>query len=124
MVLHGIEKTASKKNYKVIICISDDKKCKEVESVETMINGSVDGILISLAKQTQRIRNLDSKPTKTVSKYKYDLLVEKLEKEREKRRKLLEQFRLVKPSFGKQYYRIDMDVNEFEQLKRILEQNL
>ena len=65
-----------------------------------------------------------SKPTNTVSKYKYDLLVEKLKKEREKRQKLLEQFRLVKPNFGKQYYRVDINSNEFEKIKRNLEQGL
>lgn len=65
-----------------------------------------------------------SKPMKTVSKYRYDLLVEKLKKQREQRLKLLREFKLVKPNFGKQHYRIDMTPNEFELMKRIIQQEL
>ena len=76
-------------------------------------------------EELERMRNIQfTKPTNTVSKYDYDLLVEKFEKERRQRLKLLERFKLVKPSFGKQYYRIDMDVDEFERLKRNLEKEL
>lgn len=69
-------------------------------------------------------RDQFSKPIKTVSKYRYDLLVEKLEKQREQRLKLLNDFKLVKPNFGKQHYRIDMTPNEFELIKRSIQQEL
>lgn len=65
-----------------------------------------------------------SKPTNTVSKYKYDLLADKLEKEQRQRRKLFDKFKLVKPNFGKQHYRVDIDSNEFEIIKRSLKQEL
>ncbi|MEL7271384.1 MAG: LacI family DNA-binding transcriptional regulator [Bacteroidota bacterium] len=54
MVLQGIEKEASKNNYSVVICISDDKSRKEEMGLAALINGSVDGILISAAKESQR----------------------------------------------------------------------
>ena len=64
------------------------------------------------------------KPMKTVSKYRYDLLAVKLKKEREQRLKLLREFELVKPNFGKQHYRINMTPNEFERMKSIIQQQL
>ena len=59
MVLQGIEKQAAAKNYKIVICISDDKKIKEKDAIETLINGSVDGVLISIAKETQNQKNIE-----------------------------------------------------------------
>lgn len=53
MVLDGIEKETSKRGYKLIICISNESYKKEKDSLNTLINGSVDGILISLSKETQ-----------------------------------------------------------------------
>tara|TARA_R110002051_G_scaffold313263_3_gene389204 strand:+ start:302 stop:856 length:555 start_codon:yes stop_codon:yes gene_type:complete len=61
-----------------------------------------------------------SKPANTVSNYKYELLVDKLEKEQRQRRKLLDKFKLMKSSFGKQYYRVDISSNEFELMRRSL----
>ena len=76
-------------------------------------------------REVEEIRRAHfSKPMKTVSMYRYDLLVEKLEKQREQRLKLLNDFKLVKPNFGKQHYRIDMTPNEFELMKRIIQQEL
>lgn len=54
MVLDGIEREASKRGYKVVICISNESFKKEKDSLNTLINGSVDGILISLSKETQQ----------------------------------------------------------------------
>lgn len=57
-VIHAIEYHASINNYKLIICLSNDRLSKEQESIEFMLNGSVDGILISLAKETQDLNAL------------------------------------------------------------------
>lgn len=52
-VLKGIEKTAIKNKYKVIICITNDSYHKEVETLQMLSNGSVDGFIISLAEETE-----------------------------------------------------------------------
>jgi len=53
MAIHGIENKANSKGYKIIICLSNESREKESESIKTMINGSVDGLIISLSKETQ-----------------------------------------------------------------------
>jgi LacI family transcriptional regulator len=53
MAIHGIETEAHSKGYKIIICLSNESREKESESIKTMINGSVDGLIISLSKETQ-----------------------------------------------------------------------
>ncbi len=53
MVLQGIENEANKQGYNVMICISDDLTKKEEGGLNAFISGRVDGILISLASQTQ-----------------------------------------------------------------------
>ena len=52
-VLKGIEKTALKHDYKVIICITNDSYSKEVETLEMLSNGSVDGFILSIAEETE-----------------------------------------------------------------------
>lgn len=52
-VIKAIESEAAKKNYKVIICLSNDTIKKEVEGISILLNGSVDGIIISLSQETQ-----------------------------------------------------------------------
>ncbi|MCF1192973.1 LacI family transcriptional regulator [Mangrovimonas sp. AS39] len=56
-VLYGIEIEATKRGYKLIICLSNEKQKKESESIDTFINGSVDGIILSLAEETQRLKS-------------------------------------------------------------------
>lgn len=52
-VLKGIEKTAIQNKYKVIICITNDSYEKEVETMQMLSNGSVDGFIISIAEETE-----------------------------------------------------------------------
>jgi len=52
-VLKGIEKTAIKHDYKVVICITNNSYNKEVETIEMLSNGSVDGFIISIAEETE-----------------------------------------------------------------------
>ncbi len=52
-IIHAIEFEASKLDYKLIICLSNDALLKEAESVSFLLNGSVDGLLLSLSKETQ-----------------------------------------------------------------------
>ena len=52
-VFKGIEKTALENGYKVITCISNQSFNKEVEIIEMLSNGSIDGFLLSMAKETE-----------------------------------------------------------------------
>ena len=52
-VLFGIEEEASLKGYDIIICISNESYTKELQSLEVLGNGSVDGFIISIAEETQ-----------------------------------------------------------------------
>lgn len=51
--LHGMESKASELGYRLIICISNECIQKESESVNTLIKGQVDGLVMSLSKETQ-----------------------------------------------------------------------
>lgn len=52
-VINGIEQIANEKGYSVIICLSDDSFDKEVMNMELLANGSTDGFIMSLSKETQ-----------------------------------------------------------------------
>ena len=56
-VFKGIEKIANKNGYNVIICISNDSYQKEVEATNMFVNGTVDGFIVSLAEETQKLQN-------------------------------------------------------------------
>ena len=61
-VLHGIEEYATTKGYDTIICVSHEQLKKEAKSVELMLQGRVDGFIISLSSETlstQRYSHLD-----------------------------------------------------------------
>lgn len=52
-VLYGIEEAATQNGYDIIICISNETYTKELQSLEVLGNGSVDGFIISIAEETQ-----------------------------------------------------------------------
>ncbi len=52
-VLLGIEDEANKNDYQIIICLSNNKYKKELQSLELLSDGSVDGFILSIARETQ-----------------------------------------------------------------------
>jgi len=58
-VFSGIEKVANLNGYNLITCISNDSYEKEVIATEMLMNGAVDGIIVSLAEETQRKKIYD-----------------------------------------------------------------
>lgn len=52
-VINGIEQIANEHGYSVVICLSDDSFDKEVLNMEMLANGSIDGFIMSLSKETQ-----------------------------------------------------------------------
>jgi LacI family transcriptional regulator len=53
-VIGGIEQVANENGYNVIICLSDESFDKEVLNMEMLANGSIDGFIIALSKETQQ----------------------------------------------------------------------
>lgn len=56
-VFRGIEQYANKLGYNVIICVSDESFNKEVINMEMLANGSVDGFIMSLSTETQKLND-------------------------------------------------------------------
>jgi LacI family transcriptional regulator len=54
-VIGGIEDVAAEAGYNVIICQSYDSEEKEKNIFETLINGKVDGLLVSIASGTKNL---------------------------------------------------------------------
>jgi len=54
-VIQGIEKIANQRGYNIMICVSNESYDKELLNIEMLANGSVDGLLISISKETQKI---------------------------------------------------------------------
>ncbi len=52
-VVRGIEEVANKSRYNVMICQSYDNYEKEVQTINTLLNAQVDGIIASFAKDTE-----------------------------------------------------------------------
>lgn len=52
-VINGVEQVANEKGYSVVVCLSDDSFDKEVLNMELLANGSIDGFIMSLSKETQ-----------------------------------------------------------------------
>jgi LacI family transcriptional regulator len=52
-VINGVEHVANENGYSVVICLSDDSFDKEVLNMELLANGSIDGFIMSLSKETQ-----------------------------------------------------------------------
>lgn len=52
-VINGIEKVANENGYTVIVCLSNESFDKEVINMEMLANGSIDGFIMSLSKETQ-----------------------------------------------------------------------
>ena len=53
-VIAGIDRVAQEKGYNVIICVSNNSFDHEVMNLELLANGSTDGFIISVAKETQQ----------------------------------------------------------------------
>ena len=51
-VVHGIESVANNEGYTVLIYQTNELKAQEIKGLETFLSARVDGILVSLSKQT------------------------------------------------------------------------
>ncbi|MGJ8744152.1 LacI family DNA-binding transcriptional regulator [Polaribacter sp.] len=51
-VIMGIEEGAIEKGYHIMVCFSNESYKKEVETLKVLSNGSVDGLIVSIASET------------------------------------------------------------------------
>lgn len=58
-VFSGIEKVADEKGYKVITCITNESLEKEINALEMLSNGTIDGFILSIAEESQKLRKFD-----------------------------------------------------------------
>jgi LacI family transcriptional regulator len=65
-VARGIEEVANTKNYNVMICQSYDSYEKEVATVEALLNSRVDGIILSICKETENFDHLNKVTAKGI----------------------------------------------------------
>lgn len=56
-VIRGVELVANQRGYNVIIGLSNESFSKEVINMEMLANGSIDGFIISLAKETLQLQD-------------------------------------------------------------------
>jgi len=56
-VIRGIEEFSNGKGYNVMVCVSSESYEKEVSNINVLTNGSVDGLIISIARETQENRD-------------------------------------------------------------------
>ncbi len=52
-VINGIETYANEKGYNVMVCLSNESYEKEVSNFGVLTNGSVDGLIVSISRETQ-----------------------------------------------------------------------
>ena len=52
-VISGIEHIANERGYNVMICLSNESYEKEILNMDMLANGIVDGIIVSVAKETE-----------------------------------------------------------------------
>jgi LacI family transcriptional regulator len=75
-VISGMEKIVNLKGYNLIISQSQETFTKEIASANTMYNSRVDGLLVSLAYNTENIEHFDSMLKKRIPVIFFDRVVE------------------------------------------------
>jgi LacI family transcriptional regulator len=55
-VFSGIEKVADEKGYNVIMCISNESLEKEINTLEMLSNGTIDGFIVSISEEAQKLQ--------------------------------------------------------------------
>ena len=57
--LRGIEKITTEKGYNIITCITNESHKKEVDTMEMLSNGAIDGFIACLSKETLKTEKFD-----------------------------------------------------------------
>jgi len=58
-VLRGIEKVTTERGYNIVTCITNESYKKEVDTIEMLSNGTIDGFIACLSIETLKNKNFD-----------------------------------------------------------------
>jgi len=58
-VLRGIEKVANERGYNIVTCITNESYKKEVDTIEMLSNGTIDGFIACISLETLKNKNFD-----------------------------------------------------------------
>jgi LacI family transcriptional regulator len=78
-VISGIEDYSDEHDYNVMICQSNEEYEKEVNSIQTLVNSRVDGILISLSKLTRNMEHFHQLKSRGIPLVFFDRVSEEIE---------------------------------------------
>jgi len=81
-VISGIEDYADENNYNVMICQSNEEYEKELNSIQTLVNSRVDGILISISKLTRNMEHFHQLKERNIPLVFFDRISEEVESDR------------------------------------------
>lgn len=54
-IFSGIEKVAESKGYNIITCISNESLEKEINTLDMLSNGTIDGFIVSISEEAQKL---------------------------------------------------------------------
>ncbi len=81
-VISGIEDYADENDYNVMICQSNEEYEKELNSIQTLVNSRVDGILISISKLTRNMEHFHKLKERNIPLVFFDRISEEIESDR------------------------------------------
>lgn len=77
-VVRGIEEYAHERDYRIVITQSYDNYEKEVQTIRTLVDARVDGIMVSLGKNTKKLDHFQSVIDKGIPLVFFDRVAEEL----------------------------------------------
>jgi len=81
-VINGVETIANENGYSTIICQSKESYQKEVEAIHTLLENRVDGIILSISKETETYKHLQNLLDQHLPIIQFDRIAEHLETHR------------------------------------------
>jgi len=81
-VISGIEDYADEHGYNVMICQSNEDYEKEVNSIQTLVNSRVAGILISISKLTRNMEHFNQLKSRNIPLVFFDRISSEVESDR------------------------------------------
>lgn len=81
-VISGIENVAYQNGFNVMVCQSQETYEMEVKNVETLLSSHIDGMLISITKETKDIKHLQNLEEMGIPMAFFDRIVEEIEADR------------------------------------------
>ncbi|WP_324673131.1 LacI family DNA-binding transcriptional regulator [Hymenobacter sp. GOD-10R] len=75
-VMHGIETVASKVGFNIMICQSNENVANEKKNIESLMNAQVEGILVSLARNTHDFKHFEKVSTRAIPLVFFDRVLE------------------------------------------------